>query len=188
MVVDLCGVNHKLVLNMTDLLGGHYTEEAVAAVGERIAKSDEVVDVETELEKIQKKIDEQKAEERRKRLYTLINAKVELNSKTVDPFNIYDSVAPRDHGMRTSTAATKGQMDFLERYGVPRRESEELTKSQASKLIETIQQRKRLGLCTYKQAQTLARFGYDTNKTFAEAKVIIDALAANRWQPIDLRD
>ena len=71
---------------------------------------------------------------------------------------------------------------------MPRREAEEMTKAQASKLIETIQQRKRLGLCTYRQAQTLARFGYDTNKTFAEAKVLIDALAANKWQPIDLRD
>jgi len=187
-VVDLCGVGHKLVLNMTDLLGGHYTEEAVAAVRERIAKTDEPVDVESELEKIQRKIDEQKAEERRKKLYKLIEAKVELNSKNVDPFNIYDSVAARDHGMRTAPHSTPGQIDALERYGVPRREAEEMTKAQASKLIETIQQRKRLGLCTYRQAQTLARFGYDTNKTFAEAKVLIDALAANKWQPIDLRD
>jgi superfamily II DNA or RNA helicase len=188
MVVDLCGINHKLVLNMTDLLGGHYTEEAVSAVRERIAKSDEVVDVESELEKIQKKIDEQKAEDRRRKLRESVNLDVQLDSRSVDPFNLYDSVSSRGTGMRTAPRSSTGQIGLLERYGVPRRDAEELTKAQASKLIDTIQQRKRLGLCTYKQAQTLARYGYDTQKTFAEAKIIIDALAANRWQPIDLRE
>lgn len=185
MVVDLCGVNHKLVLNMTDLLGGNYTEEAVAAVRERIAKTTEVVDVESELEKIQAKIDEQKAEERRKKLRDAVRLKVQLSSQQVDPFNIYDSVSPRDHGMRTDNRSTQPQIQYLERYGVPKREAEEMTKAEARRLIDVLQQRRRLNLCTYRQANILNRYGYDANsKTFAEAKTIIDALASNGWQPI----
>lgn len=189
MVVDLCGVNHKLVLNMTDLLGGHYTDEAIAAVRERIAKTTEVVDVEDELAKIQKKIDEQKAEERRKRLRASVNLEVTLAGKRVDPFNVYDSVSNRGVGARTDNRSSKGQIDALDRYGVPRREAEEMSSREARKMLDILAQRKRMGLCTYRQANKLAEFGYATDaRTFAEAKVILDALAANGWQPIELRD
>lgn len=186
MVVDLCGVNHKLVLNMTDLLGGHYTEEAVSIVRERIAKSNTVVDVENELEAIQRKIDEQKAEERRKRLRESVNLDVKLIGRTVNPFDLSDGVAPRGVSGPMSNAATKPQLEMLERYGVPKNEIKELTKSAARKLIDTIQVRRRMGLCTYKQANKLAQYGYDPNMTFNDARKILDALAANGWRPIEL--
>lgn len=187
MVVDLCGVNHKLVLNMVDLLGGRYTEEALSIVRDRIAAAgEEPVDVEGDLEKIERKIAEQKAEERRKLLREKVIIDTTLEGRSVDPFNLMDTVSARNDGMRTAPPATPGQRKLLLSYGLREREVEELTKRDASRLIESCMSRKRMGLCTYRQADTLKRFGYDTNIPFEDAKKIIDAIAANGWKPISL--
>ena len=73
------------------------------------------------------------------------------------------------------------QREFLEQRGV---EVDRLDKAQASVLIGAIRERQKEGLCTYKQAQLLARWGLPVERLdFGEASGLIDSLARLKWKP-----
>jgi len=76
-------------------------------------------------------------------------------------------------------APTEAQLATLERAGVP---VAGLTRGRASAAISAIVRRREQGLCSFKQARLLARFGLDPDATFEEASRRITELAANGWR------
>jgi superfamily II DNA or RNA helicase len=73
------------------------------------------------------------------------------------------------------------QREFLEQRGV---DVDRLDKAQASVLIGAIRERQKEGLCTYKQAKLLARWGIPVERlAFGEATGLIDSLARQQWKP-----
>jgi superfamily II DNA or RNA helicase len=73
------------------------------------------------------------------------------------------------------------QRDFLEQRGV---DATRLDKAEASALIGAIRERQKEGLCTYKQAKLLARWGIPVERlAFGDASGLIDSLARQKWKP-----
>lgn len=62
---------------------------------------------------------------------------------------------------------------------------ERLTSNGADKLNKIVNERRRKGMCTIKQARQLRKAGLPGDASFAEARVWLDELARNRWQPTD---
>lgn len=78
-------------------------------------------------------------------------------------------------------AVTDKQVALLEKFGI----DPNLTtcKGHASAIIDRLLTRRRMGLCTPKQASTLQRYGYDAaTLTFDDAKLLLDELASNGWR------
>jgi len=116
---------------------------------------------------------ERRAEERRRR-EAKIRADVAYRARQVDPFGIVsgDTAGPR---------ATVGQLSYLEGLRVDLR-GHVPSRSEASKLIDEVKDRRRRGLCTYKQARVLAKHGLRTDLEFKDASAAIDAVAAAGWK------
>lgn len=73
------------------------------------------------------------------------------------------------------------QLARLEDLRVPIANNETV-RSAAAKLAEAVR-RRRDGLCSIKQAQVLIRAGLRGDVPYAEARTLMDALAAARWKP-----
>lgn len=94
----------------------------------------------------------------------------------IDPFAVLGlHVAPGRWG---GLPVTDRQLAVLERNGV----ASPMDRGQAHALIQAIVSRTREGLCTYRQARTLLRYGYDPDSTFDDARELLDALARNGWR------
>jgi acetyl-CoA acetyltransferase len=61
----------------------------------------------------------------------------------------------------------------------------DISKAQASVMLQNLDDRKKKGLASYKQAKLLKKNGMNPDIKFAEARKVIDALAANGWRPTD---
>jgi hypothetical protein len=57
-----------------------------------------------------------------------------------------------------------------------------MTYSEARQFIQGMAERRKRGLCTFRQANQLARNGFDTDLTMAQAGVVMTALAENNWR------
>lgn len=80
--------------------------------------------------------------------------------------------------------ATPGQVKTLEGAGL---DAAGIDRATASSMIDAIFRRRDAGLCTLKQARTLARYGLPTNLRAGEASRVITAIADNGWRlPDDL--
>ncbi len=182
-LVDFVGNSgqHKL-MSSADILGGNYDDAVVARARKAAeAKDGEPVNMTDELERAKKEIEEEKVRARRAFLRVRANYKVDL----VNPFDILQVSPPRAHGWDTAAPASDAQRDLLSRMGVKTETT--MSKRDASKLIDTLIRRRKTNMCTFKQAKLLARYGYRTDVSFAEARGIIDALAANHWRPVDTK-
>ena len=97
----------------------------------------------------------------------------------------YQLSAPRDilqlslEDAEVDSSATDEQVTDLRRLGFSK--ADRLTCRQAEQVIRALRQRRNLGLCTYKQAIQLRRYGLDPNLTFDEARAAISAIAAANW-------
>jgi hypothetical protein len=63
--------------------------------------------------------------------------------------------------------------------GVP----ETISREEASRLFTLLERRRAASLCTIKQARKLRSYGLRDDVTFAEARELLDTIAANDWQP-----
>jgi superfamily II DNA or RNA helicase len=180
-IIDLCGVNHKLVLTMTDVLGGKYTDEVVDYVKARVAKSQGPVDVEAELEAARLEQEKRDKEERRKRIFEKIQAQVTFVGKNVDLFDIYDVSYERDPDYYSGKRISYSQKRMLTQYGIPETELD-ISASRAHKLIEICKYREKSKLCTYRQGQLLAKFGYFPDVSRDEACAVLEKLRASGWK------
>jgi superfamily II DNA or RNA helicase len=181
-MIDLMGVNHKLVLTMADILGGRHSDDVVQVVRDRLTRADEPVDVEAALEIAQRQKEREDAAKKAAERRSGVAPKVRLAGRNVDPFDVLDAVSGREPGYMAGKAPTKPQLDCLRKFGIPEPELEELTRHKASRLIDACMNRRRLGMCSFKVARILRKHGYDPNMTAAQASDIIAALKANRWR------
>lgn len=199
MVIDFVGNagKHKLIY-AADMLGGNFSEEAVAAVTQAIKKRGKSQDVVAELKAARKTIEE----ERRKRLAGLI-VDAKFSTKSVDPFDVLDVSTKTEPGWFKSKQPTDGQLNLLRNKKVdfyydegrwwfgkdadrrkPGIARKQMTFWSAKLIIDEIVRRRKENLCTYSQAQTLKRFGERADVSFDEARKLIDRIAANGWRPI----
>ena len=182
LMVDLMGLSHKLVLTMADILGGRNSEEAVAIVRDRVARADGPVDVEAELKKAEEvAAKKKKAEaELQRRSGVVVTAKTV--GKNIDPFNVLDVPAGREPGYFAGKMASEPQLDLLRKFGLPDRELEGMTRHKASRLIDALMNRRRLGMCSFKVAKILRKHGYDPNMTAKLAGEVMAMLKENGWR------
>lgn len=183
LLLDFVGKNghHKLATAL-DILGGKYDEDVVAKAHELSDADDEAgaMPAHELLEKAAKLIAEQKAREAARR--AKVKGKVAYRTEAVDPFAILH-VRPlaEDHSARFGMTATEKQIAFLQRAGVEVPEA--MSRQRASQLIGSVSKRRDLGLATFKQLKTLARYGVtDINVGFGRASEMIQAIVDNGWK------
>jgi stalled ribosome alternative rescue factor ArfA len=137
------------------------------------------VDVLDELELVEQQIEKEKREaaevERRKHL----KIRAKYSTAKINPFNVYGIEPWRERVWHRGRQPTDKQIAFLERSGV---DVSGLSFTHAQQLIKQIIEKRKKGKCSYKQAKTLQRFGYDTEVSFEQVKDIISELAANGWK------
>ena len=99
---------------------------------------------------------------------------VKSKKKEVNPFDLLDVPDEKMPGYYEARPATIKQMEYLQKHGYETKGR--MTFWHAKRLCEHLSQRKKLGLCTWKQARLLASFGYSTDMKFEEASKTIDRL------------
>jgi superfamily II DNA or RNA helicase len=156
LVLDFVGVTkrHRLITPADVLAGKEHDADVVAEATER---GGDMLDA---LELAREEVEQRKKQ----------NSKAaRWRAEMVDLFG------DLPEGTEHSEAATDRQRDMLLRTGM--KLPEDLTKAQASRLIDGVLQRRHDGLCTYKQARMLQRHGVDARRmTFAEANLRITQL------------
>ncbi|HUX15612.1 MAG TPA: DEAD/DEAH box helicase [Phycisphaerae bacterium] len=118
------------------------------------------------------------AEAERQRRQALRPA-AKYTTRTVDPFDVFGLEPHRERGWDKGRVPSEKMIAMLERQGIDARR---LTFTAAKQLIGEITSRWDADRCTFKQAKVLARFGYPADVSFAEARRLIDGLAANNWK------
>ena len=181
-VLDFSGNSgrHKLV-STADILGGKYSEEVIAMAKKKSKTEDRpMADLLAESEDDARKEAEKKklAEEERRRS---IIGRAQFKVTSINPFDVFDLKAEPERGWdRELSPAQKG---VLVKAGL---DTTGLTYHQQKQLLNEQFRRWNNGLCSYKQAKLLQRYGYDTkNMTMSSAREIIDELAANGWKRVE---
>jgi len=177
-VIDFVGNagRHSLVC-VTDILGGKYPDE-VRARAKEILQSGEEVSPEAALEEAAASLAE---EQERRRLAEAarrarLRAQASYRTETYDPFKVLGVARPQHPG---AEPASVKQLEFLQKFGV---DGDRMSRAEATKLQRSIFKRMREGKCTLKQARLLARYGYPTDMSIADASSTLDRLAANGWR------
>lgn len=181
LVLDFVGNagKHKLVCP-ADVLAGRPIPPDVA---EHLTHTG---DVQTDIEQAEaraKAIKEERAAKeaaRKAAQRARITAQVDHYVSEYDPFGVC-GIEYIERGPNEPPASQK-QLQTMQNFGLTPDAS--LGVRQASALIAAGLERRRKGLCTYKQAATLVKFGYSPDVSFVEARRIIDHLAANRWKRV----
>jgi superfamily II DNA or RNA helicase len=183
LVLDFVGNagRHKLV-HAVDILGGNLDEsqaERVRNKQEKSSKPSSVLDdiAQAEIEERNERIRREEAARQG------IKGKAKFSAEKISPFDVLNLRAPREVPWHTGRTPTEKMLLTLRNRGVENPET--LTWTQASALISKLNERMDKGMCTYKQAKKLGKYGYDTEAmTFAEASETLSALAANGWKPL----
>ncbi len=184
LLLDVVGVSsrHKLV-GPADLLGGNYSDEVVALADGAMLSAGRPVDVLEALEQAQRLHNAQ--------IEAAAAAKAKLalrprsGARDVDPFGVLGLTRGARRGWDLDEKPSNLQREKLERWGIDGIGN--LNATGAEQIIREFQSRTRRGLATYKQSRVLVSRWYmppeqARNTTFAEARRIIDILAANKWR------
>jgi len=182
-VIDYVGNSgrHKLVTT-ADILGGKYGEEVVNLANHNTQEAGTAQDISEALENAAEEIDRRKADERRRRMAVIATAKYKVGGE-VDPFDILDITEQPARGWDRVKKPSARMAEVLDKAGVS---TQGMSYTQASQLIGAMMERRNKDQCTFRQAKVLSAHGYETTATFAEARTIIDSLAANGWKRRDL--
>jgi superfamily II DNA or RNA helicase len=181
LVLDFVGNagRHKLVSAM-DVLAGRPLPPEIEEIAKEMAEAGMPVDEAIEAAE-KEAIEREKREQERRRQAARLKAEIAYRAQLVNPFSLFDlpsgGAGPR---------ATEKQLEYIRGMGVEI--SSTPSRKEASELIDKLADRRRRGLCTYKQARTLAKHGLPTDLSFPEAREALDAIAGNGWRvPLDLR-
>jgi superfamily II DNA or RNA helicase len=182
-IVDITGHagKHRLI-SPVDILGGRYTEDERARAKKNLTK--EAGEVGKALAQAR---DELRAEEKAKAEATARRAaaaQIKLRRKIIDPWAVLGREDPiGEPGAPGGTTPADGyQLRWLEQAGVDIPQG--CTTSQAAALMRAVTHRRAAGLCTYKQARTLGRQGFDTSKMRKDtASALVQALFDHKWHP-----
>jgi superfamily II DNA or RNA helicase len=179
LVLDFVGNagKHKLV-GPADALAGLDLPEDVRADVEKALDEGQL-----DLEDVLAHAEEQ-ANARRERVKLI--AMAHYRAENVDPF--FGQLPPNPQGAWTQEPATPMQLRALAQAGFSKLPME-LTRGEASRYIEALQDRRRRGLASLKQARRLHALGLDVrNMTAVRAGQLFAKLTKRGWGPWTVRD
>jgi superfamily II DNA or RNA helicase len=188
MIVDVAGTGHRLSVDLLDVFRPREADDGwVDTVRQRSidrAKAGSAADPMKEYEEQRAKYAALRAakrlEEEARWHGVLVTAP--LQTKMEDPFEKAVTVGREPPWLLGKRPTTKMRQALL-KAGIPREAVEGYTFSQAKRQIDVIVDRRKRGLCTYKQLSTLKRFGVDASTmTFEEAGAELDRLAKSNWK------
>lgn len=184
LVIDYVGNagKHKLI-HAADVLGDKYDDSIVARAKDIIMASSrkrQAMTVQEALALAEAERKRQLAEVGRSN----VKAKVQYGVRHIDPFTALNIIPRREPSYLKGKPATEAQVAALVRFGIPEHVARSYSMVHASQLIGEMIDRRASDLCTLKQAALLKKFGYADADTysFAEAKRLIDMIAANGWR------
>lgn len=185
LVIDIVGNSgkHKLA-TCADVLGGRYDDD-VTELATRIARGStrpmSTMDALRQAEQ-QRRLERQQ-EDARKREF--LKARGTTRFTKTNPFDILDIRPHRVPAWHEGRPPSVKQRALLEKFRIEEKDLERLTFTGASQLIGKLIERRKAGLCTYRQAKMLRKYQYDpTEVTFVHAGEIMTKLAANKWRPL----
>jgi superfamily II DNA or RNA helicase len=182
LVIDFVGNSgkHKLMTS-ADILSGNVSDEVIARAekrakeaGKPVRMADEIAAAEEELRK--------EAEEKRQREIAQrarLVAKAKFTCQQISPFDAFQIQPVFERGWNTGKKLTERQSALLLKQGI---DPGSVTYTQGKQLIGEIIRRFNDGLCSFRQAKTLKKYGYDANVTMKQASALIDGLARNGWR------
>lgn len=179
-VIDFTGNTgrHRLV-TPADILGGNYDDDVIDRANQIAADGDgKPVDVAESLEEAQRQIDEQKKRDAARRAALKIKANW-TTSGPLNPFEMFGVTKYRERGWEKGKEISGKMQAALERQKLWR---PDMDYSTARQLLQGMAKRREQGLCTWRQAQALAKRGLPGDVPFAVAGRWMDAIAANGWQ------
>lgn len=195
--VDMTGTNHKLILGtagLVDVLAGRpiiphtpFDMDWVIQVKRKSLTADGIDDLAAELaaaqelSRAEKKRERERADAARVEAWAEARYRVKLASRDVNPFDLFDVRLYPAPAFQSKRGPTAGQYRALVNMGFDPELARKFTRGQARRMLDVIQARRRAGLCSYKQAHLLQKFGFDPNVSFDEASATLDTLAKNRW-------
>jgi len=184
-VIDFVGNagRHKL-MTAADILGGKYDDDVVALAAENAAKESAAtgkpVDVATELQAAEREIAKRQAAREDAAWRDKVKLRAFYSTATVNPFNVLDVNPVREAPWHKGKQPTRKQLAYLHDKGV---NTDGMSFTHASQVIDTLFKRQQTGKPTYKQTRQLYKRGIDTTKiTFEQASKMMGELANNRWQ------
>jgi len=175
-VIDPVGNSgkHKLICT-ADVLGGRMQDEVVARATRKVKELQGAFDIMDELQKAEREVHDE-----RRRLKARM-ARVRYSMQTIDPFDVLDIEPERERGWNVGVPASEKQVALLTKMGVEH--PDRLTRTRATQLIGQLIRRRQTGMCTYKQAKLLHRYGIETSSlSFEQAQQYIDRLRQNQWR------
>lgn len=178
LILDFVGnAGRHVLINAFDILGGA-DAEIQARISARAEAGADGCDVLAEIRRAQEELAEFN---RRQALEAARRAReAHIEYVEVDPFRrVYSILKIRPvAGRMGGVEPTKEQIDLLYQYKVHQDiDVANLDRGQAAEILARIKERPRLGLCTYKQARVLLKYGYDPDISFKQAGEIITEIA-----------
>lgn len=169
LVLDFVGNSgrHRLV-NSLDVLAGSEVDQHTRAAAEQLIERDSELTAHLALERAAAI-----AAERAKR--------VQYETLVVDPFAVVALGLEWSDVSGNGEHATDRQVETLKSAGI-KAEWHRLTRHAATRLIDAMVQRRARGLCTLKQAAQLGKRGLNPDVSFDDARLALDAIAANQWR------
>lgn len=171
MVLDFVGnsTKHSLI-GLEDVLGGNYSELEVQEAKKRRKKGDDDRDPRELLLEARRELE---------RLARSTKAKVKSTVRDFDPFHVFAlDDADRYVHRFGEKPASEGQVAALRNLGVPEEDLANLSKKAAGKLLDVVNERRKKGLCNYKQLRQLKKRGItDTNIPFERASAALTYIA-----------
>lgn len=185
LIIDMVGVTgtHKLICSMADALAGWYNDDIVSIAKNKAAARAGRGDVFKDLEEAKQEFD-QLAKQQQEKRRVKVNIGVQYSTRDIDPFDPSDTQRMQEPKWATGKQATEGQLNFLRTLGLG---EQDLPKGfwDAKTQIDKLVNRRKQGLCSYRQGKTLRKFGYDPEAIkFAEAGKLIDDIAKNGWKRV----
>lgn len=178
MILDFVGnaSKHALV-TPEDLLGGDYSDDEIE-LAKKKAKQDKGADPQRMLAEARKEL---------QRIAAAINSRVQAQARSFNPFAVLDldiSSTTRDDMRWGRQPPTERQMEALVKMKLPKEALANISKRQASKLLEERARRHEQGLATYAQLGHLSKFGVNRRDiTFEQAGKALTYIAGCNWNP-----
>lgn len=162
---------HALVSAVDILDGGKTDKEARQLALKMIAEEPEMP--------IHEAIDRAAEELAKKRREAQIIVRARYKTADIDPFTVLG--APNAAGRWNGAPPTPKQIEVLAKAGITV-DPAKMDRGQCSALITKVGERRAHGLCTFKQAKMLAKYGLNPDVQFHDARRAMDAIAANGWR------
>lgn len=181
LVLDFHGNSgrHRLVCPADVLGGATLPPDVYAELTGMGSVAEDIAQAQAKVAERKAKADAAKAAKLAAKERARVWAQSQYHTEEVNPFAGLGVTAGRGHAEPPASAK---QRAFLEQAGIKLGEADVGIRS-ASKAIDAVLDRKRKGLCSYKQARILTQRGYDANVSTKEASAIIDRIReAEGWK------